>query len=69
MSINTVLIQELTNRYLAEFIAIREHIHSHPELSFQEFETAKFIFVSFINISISKIFYTKKPFKQISKRL
>lgn len=43
MSINTTLINELTEKYLSEFIAIREHIHAHPELSFQEFETAKFI--------------------------
>ncbi|MBK9480729.1 MAG: amidohydrolase [Bacteroidetes bacterium] len=43
MSINTALINELTDQYLSEFIAIREHIHAHPELSFQEFETAKYI--------------------------
>jgi hippurate hydrolase len=43
MSINTALIQQLTDKYLSEFISIREHIHAHPELSFQEFETAKFI--------------------------
>ncbi len=43
MSINTSLINELTEKYLAEFIGIREHIHAHPELSFQEFETARFI--------------------------
>lgn len=43
MSINTELINQLTDKYLPEFIGIREHIHAHPELSFQEFETAKFI--------------------------
>jgi len=43
MSINTASINELTAKYLSEFIAIREHIHAHPELSFQEFETAQFI--------------------------
>ncbi|MCC7029211.1 MAG: amidohydrolase, partial [Chitinophagaceae bacterium] len=43
MSINSASITELTAKYLSEFIAIREHIHAHPELSFQEFETAKFI--------------------------
>lgn len=43
MSINTSLINELTEKYLDEFIGIREHIHAHPELSFQEFETARFI--------------------------
>ncbi len=36
-------INELVNQYLPEFISFREHIHSHPELSFQEYETAKFI--------------------------
>jgi amidohydrolase len=26
-----------------ELVATRRHIHSHPELSFEEFETTKFI--------------------------
>jgi hippurate hydrolase len=36
-------IKELAHKYAPEFIAIRQHIHSHPELSFQEFETSEFI--------------------------
>ncbi|PWV48149.1 M20 family metallopeptidase [Chitinophaga sp. S165] len=36
-------IKELAHQYAPEFVAIRRHIHSHPELSFQEYETSKFI--------------------------
>lgn len=36
-------IKELAHQYAPEFIAIRRHIHAHPELSFQEFETSKYI--------------------------
>ncbi len=36
-------IQEKANVLKAKLIDIRHHIHSHPELSFQEFETQKFI--------------------------
>lgn len=36
-------IKELAKQYAPEFIAIRHHLHSHPELSFQEFETSLFI--------------------------
>lgn len=43
MSSNTGLINTLSEKYLADSIAIREHLHAHPELSFAEFETAKFI--------------------------
>ncbi len=43
MSINPDLIKKSCAAYLDEFIAIREHLHAYPELSFQEFETAKFI--------------------------
>ena len=42
MSANSIY-SALVDESLQEFIAIREHIHAHPELSFQEFETAKFI--------------------------
>ncbi|NIG52961.1 M20 family metallopeptidase [Chitinophaga sp. Cy-1792] len=37
------LIKELAKAYAPEFIGIREHLHAHPELSFQEYETSKFI--------------------------
>lgn len=36
-------IEQKVGEYLQEFIAIREHIHSHPELSFQEVETAAYV--------------------------
>lgn len=36
-------IKALANQYATEFINIRHHLHAHPELSYQEFETSKFI--------------------------
>jgi amidohydrolase len=36
-------IKSLAKKYKDEFIAIRHHLHSHPELSYQEFETSKFV--------------------------
>lgn len=36
-------IKALAKQYAAEFINIRHHLHAHPELSYQEFETSKFI--------------------------
>lgn len=36
-------ILKLAKAYKAEFINIRRHLHAHPELSYQEFETSKFI--------------------------
>lgn len=36
-------IKELAQSHEDRFIAIRHHIHSHPELSFQEYETAAFV--------------------------
>lgn len=36
-------IKSLASAYLQEVTDIRRHLHRHPELSFQEFETAKFI--------------------------
>lgn len=36
-------IKQLAQRLHPEIIAIRQHLHSHPELSFQEVETGKFI--------------------------
>lgn len=37
------LIKNETQAILDEIIAIRQHIHKNPELSFEEFETSKFI--------------------------
>jgi len=36
-------IKALANQYAAEFIEVRHHLHANPELSYQEFETSKFI--------------------------
>ncbi|MCB9359891.1 MAG: amidohydrolase [Flavobacteriales bacterium] len=37
------LIKQKAATYKAEVIAIRQHLHQHPELSFREFKTADFI--------------------------
>ncbi|MBC8034586.1 MAG: amidohydrolase [Chitinophagaceae bacterium] len=36
-------IKELAKQYAEEFTGIRRHLHAHPELSYQEFETSQFI--------------------------
>lgn len=36
-------IQQLASQYKNEFIQIRRHLHAHPELSYEEFETSKFV--------------------------
>lgn len=36
-------IQSLARQYAQEFIAVRQHLHAHPELSYKEFETSKFV--------------------------
>jgi amidohydrolase len=36
-------IKALAKKYFPEFIEVRHHLHAHPELSYQEFETSKFI--------------------------
>jgi len=36
-------IQQLARQYAPDFISIRHHLHAHPELSYQEFETSKFV--------------------------
>jgi len=36
-------IKQLADSYFDELLATRRHLHSNPELSFQEFETTKFI--------------------------
>ena len=36
-------IRELAKQYTSEFIEVRHHLHAHPELSYQEFETSKFV--------------------------
>lgn len=36
-------IKHLAKQYSDEFISIRHHLHAHPELSYQEWETSKFV--------------------------
>src|SRR5882724_12193665 len=36
-------IKQLAEQYSPEFISIRRHLHEYPELSYQEFETSKFV--------------------------
>jgi amidohydrolase len=36
-------IKALAKQYKEEFIGIRQYLHAHPELSYQEFETSKYI--------------------------
>lgn len=36
-------IKDLAQKYADEFIEIRHHLHAHPELSYQEFETGKYV--------------------------
>ncbi|OSZ80629.1 N-acyl-L-amino acid amidohydrolase [Chitinophagaceae bacterium IBVUCB2] len=36
-------IKALAKKYFAEFVAVRHHLHANPELSYQEFETSKFV--------------------------
>jgi amidohydrolase len=36
-------VKSLSKKYFGEFVAVRHHLHAHPELSYQEFETSKFI--------------------------
>ncbi len=36
-------IQQLAKQYAPDFISIRNHLHAHPELSYQEFQTSAFV--------------------------
>ena len=36
-------IRDLARQYAPEFIEIRRHLHAHPELSYQEFQTSAFV--------------------------
>jgi amidohydrolase len=49
-------IKSLSKQYLSEIISIRRHLHAHPELSFEEFNTSNFI--------ASKLKEYGIPFKQ-----
>jgi amidohydrolase len=45
-------VQALAKQYAEENIATRHHLHAHPELSYQEFETSKFIQARLTQIGI-----------------
>jgi hippurate hydrolase len=36
-------IKQLATQFAPEIISIRQHLHAHPELSYKEFETSKFV--------------------------
>lgn len=36
-------IKNLAQQYAPEFIEVRRHLHAHPELSYKEFETSRFV--------------------------
>jgi hippurate hydrolase len=36
-------IKSLAKQYAPDFIEVRHHLHAHPELSYQEFETSRFV--------------------------
>src|ERR1700749_3455627 len=36
-------IRQLAKKSVPEFIAIRHHLHAHPELSYQEYQTSAFV--------------------------
>jgi len=36
-------IKDLAKKYKEEFIGVRRHLHAHPELSYQEFETSEYV--------------------------
>ncbi len=37
------VIKALAKKFAPEFIEIRRHLHANPELSYQEFETSRFV--------------------------
>ncbi len=45
-------IKELAAQYAPAFIAVREHLHAHPELSYQEFETCAYVKQQLQNMGI-----------------
>jgi hippurate hydrolase len=45
-------IRSLALEYQQEFIEVRRHLHAHPELSYQEFETSRYIQQKLKNFNI-----------------
>lgn len=48
-------IRQLAGKYVGEIIKIRRHLHAHPELSFQEYETSKFVFEQLSEIGLKPV--------------
>ncbi|WP_209331191.1 M20 metallopeptidase family protein [Lunatimonas salinarum] len=48
-------IKDLAKEIKEESIAVRRHLHQHPELSFEEYETAQFVEAKLRSIGIQKI--------------
>jgi len=51
--INPELIKKIATQNFNEVVSIRRHLHMNPELSFQEFETAKFVAAKLKEIGIA----------------
>ncbi len=45
-------IKEFTQSNLAQTIEIRRHLHAHPELSFEEYETAKYVSAKLLELGL-----------------
>lgn len=48
-------IKALAKKYAPHYVEVRRYLHQHPELSFQEFDTQKFIKKALVEIGISEI--------------
>ncbi|HNP06080.1 MAG TPA: M20 family metallopeptidase [Cyclobacteriaceae bacterium] len=48
-------IKQLSETYFGDTIAIRRHLHAHPELSYKEFNTAKFVAKKLTEYGLSPI--------------
>jgi len=46
-------IKALAKQYAPEFVEVRHHLHAHPELSYQEFETSKYVQEKLTGLGIS----------------
>lgn len=69
-------IKQLAAQYAPEFIDVRHHIHANPELSYQEFETSKFVqqklsgwniaFTVMATTGVTAVIEGKNPAKKIT---
>ncbi len=46
------IIRQKARNYWEETVALRRHLHAHPELSFQEFETSRFVLKQLTDLGI-----------------